>query len=70
MKRYVLAAVVVLLAAPGVASAQMMGTGMSGSDAPSPPEARQGMSESAPSAAAAPPAGAAPQPNSEHEQHH
>ena len=49
MKRYVLAAVVVLLATPGVAPAQMMGKGMSGGDAPSPPEARQGMMQKMPS---------------------
>lgn len=43
MKRYLLAAFVVLLVTPGMAPAQMMGKGMSGGDAPSPPEARQEM---------------------------
>jgi hypothetical protein len=43
MKRYLLAAFVVLLVTPGVAPAQMMGQGMSGGDAPFPPEARQEM---------------------------
>ncbi len=43
MKRYLLAAFVVLMATPGVAPAQMMSQGMSGGDAPSPPEDRQKM---------------------------
>lgn len=40
MKRYVLAAVVVLMVTPGVAPAQMMGKGRSGGDAPSHPGTR------------------------------
>lgn len=43
MKRFVLAAVVVLLATPGKAPAEMMGKGMSGGGAPSPPASRQEM---------------------------